>query len=258
MKLHRREKENFVKRIPRRARPVLFGAAIVLSLAAAPNSTYSPHDKAYYAPKQVVDFVRPGLVFKITGAQIASDGTITAHVLVTDPAGLPLDINGITTPGAISMSFIAATIPSGKTQYVAYTTRQSTATAANGGATVTQPSSDTGGKLTTNATGDYTYTFGTRAPSGFDVTATHTIGVYGSRNLTAFDLNTSYGSAEYNFVPNGSAVTTVRDVVRDPGCTRCHDIIAFHGGARVGTAMCVLCHTPQNSDPNTGIRSIFP
>src|SRR5579884_573197 len=101
-----------------RGRFLLLAALIVVSMTAAPGS-YSRYDRASYAPKQVIDFVRPGLVFKITGAQIASDGTITAHVLVTDPAGLPLDINGITTPGAVSMSFIAATIPNGQTQYVA-------------------------------------------------------------------------------------------------------------------------------------------
>jgi hypothetical protein len=61
---------------------------------------------------------------------------------VTDPTGSPLDRLGVDTPGTISMSFIAATIPQGQTQYTAYTVR--TATAASG-ATAIQASADTGG-----------------------------------------------------------------------------------------------------------------
>ena len=54
----------------------------------------------------------------------------------------------------------------------------------------------------------------TRAPSGFDPATTHTIGIYASRDLTEFDLGTNYASATFNFVPNGSPVTVVRDVIR--------------------------------------------
>ena len=35
-------------------------------------------------------------------------------------------------------------------------------------------------------------------------------------------------------------------------CNRCHDQLSAHGGSRRGIAICVMCHTPQNIDPNTG------
>jgi OmcA/MtrC family decaheme c-type cytochrome len=76
--------------------------------------------------------------------------------------------------------------------------------------------------------------------------------VYGSRNLTEFDLGTNYASTTYNFVPNGSSVTVVRDVIRTSSCNRCHDQLSGHGGSRRGIEMCVLCHTPQTIDPDTG------
>src|SRR5579871_2807000 len=231
---------------------VLAGA---IGLNSAGRNPFNRYQKAYYQPEAVVNFVRPGLVFNIVGAQIASDGTISAHVKVTDPQGLPLDRLGVDTPGTISMSFIAATIPSGKTQYVAYTTRTSTI----GSASATQASSDSGGTFAANADGDYTYTFKTKAPAGFDQTATHTIAVYGSRNLTSFSgFGTYYASNTFNFVPNGASVTVVRDVIRDASCNRCHDNLAFHGGSRVGIATCVLCHTPQTSDPGSGNTLDFP
>src|SRR5579864_3000790 len=102
---------------------VLAGA---ICLQSESSYSFSKHQKAYYADANVINFVRPGLVFKISSASIAQDGTITARVLVTDPQGLPLDRNGVDTPGSVSISFIAATIPKGQRQYTSYTTRVQT------------------------------------------------------------------------------------------------------------------------------------
>ena len=232
---------------------VLAGA---ICLQSEGSYSFSKHEKAYYADANVINFVRPGLAFKVSNASIAQDGTITARVLVTDPQGLPLDRTGVDTPGTVSMSFIAATIPSGQKQYTAYTTR--TVTSQDGKATATQAAADSGGTLTNNADGDYTYTFKTKAPTSFDQTATHTVAVYGSRDLSAFDLGINRASATLNFVPNGSAVSVTRDVIRDQSCNKCHGNLQFHGGSRVGIAVCVLCHTPQSVDPNTGNTVNFP
>ena len=193
--------------------------------------------------------MRPGLVFTIQSAQIASDGTISTVFTITDPKGVPLDRDGIVTPGAVSTSFIAAYIPANQSQYVAYTTRSAS------GAVVPstqQAASDSGGTYTRLADGQYRYTFATKAPSGFPATVTHTIGIYGNRNLSEFDLGTNYASTTFNFVPNGSAVTTVHDVIRTSSCNKCHDQLSFHGGSRRGMEMCNLCHTPQTLDPDTG------
>ena len=35
-------------------------------------------------------------------------------------------------------------------------------------------------------------------------------------------------------------------------CNTCHDPLALHGGARRETQLCILCHTEQTSDPDTG------
>src|ERR1700756_343250 len=101
-------------------RAALITAAVALSLTSATRKPYSTREKAFYADAAMVDFVRPGLVLKITGAQIASDGTITTTISITDPQGLPLDRSGVTTPGAVSLSLIAATIPKSQEQYTSY------------------------------------------------------------------------------------------------------------------------------------------
>ncbi|MES1258618.1 MAG: OmcA/MtrC family decaheme c-type cytochrome [Acidobacteriota bacterium] len=212
------------------------------------NRLYNSHQKAFFLNTQTVEFVRPGLTISVLSAAVAGDGTITATYTVTDPSGLPLDMAGVTTPGTISLSFLAAYIPKGQEQYLSYVTRAAT------GAVIpatNQPAADSGGSTAQTGAGQYSYTFKTKA-SGFDPTLTHTIGVYGSRNLTAFNLGTNYASTTFNFVPNGTPVVTTRDVIRDASCNRCHDQLSFHGGSRRGIALCVMCHTPQNVDPDTG------
>ena len=224
-------------------------AGSMFLMSAEKKNGFTKHDKAYYADAATVDFVRPGLNITIVSAKIASDGTISVDYKLTDPQGLPLDAAGIQTPGPISPRFLAAYIPKGQEQYTSYIV--TTATAVQGGATATQASGDSGGTTQTVNVGEYIYTFKTKAPAGFDATATHRIAVYGSRNLTEFDLGTNYATGTFDFVPAGGTPNP-RDVVRDADCNACHDSLAFHGGSRVGAKICVICHTPQSSDPNTG------
>ena len=155
---------------------------------------YTPHDKAYFLDESV-EFVNPGLTITVQSAAIASDGTITATYTVADPTGLPLDASGVTTPGTISLSFLAAEIPQGQEQYVSYITRAATGKVI---ASTQQPTSDSGGTTASVGPGQYTYTFKAKA-TGFDPTATNTIGIYGSRNLTAFNLGTRLRQHYFQF-----------------------------------------------------------
>ncbi|MBS1829835.1 MAG: OmcA/MtrC family decaheme c-type cytochrome [Acidobacteria bacterium] len=224
---------------------VLVAAALV---AGASKATFTSTEKAAYADERTVNFVRPGLVMKVTKAEIAADNTIRAWIKLTDPQGLPLDRLGIDTPGVITLSFLVAYIPANATQYVSYITRQRT----SGANTATQATGENTGTWQKVAEGEYLYTFAAKAPSTIDRTLTHTIGIYGSRNLTEFDLGTNRGDAWLDFVPNGSAVTKVRDVVRTASCNKCHDQLAFHGGNRRSVLICNMCHTPQSTDPASG------
>ena len=224
-------------------------AVVAISLVSAPRSPFSIHEKAFYADAATVQFVRPGLTITVNSAAVGSDGTITTVYTVTDPNGLPLDAAGVTTPGVVSLSFLAAVLPADQEDYTAYTTRAATGTLI---ATTQQPGADSGGTTTSLGSGQYQYTFHTKAPAAFDATATHTIGIYGSRDLTLYNLGINYASTTFNFVPNGANVTKVHDIIETASCNACHDQLSAHGGSRRGMPMCVLCHTPQNVDPNTG------
>lgn len=236
---------------------LLFRTAIVLGLLLAclpltgdNRPAFDRHSKAFYADPGVVAFVRPGLILKITGASVAPGGVLSANFTLTDPKGLPLDMAGVYSAGTVSVSFIAAYIPKNASQYVAYTTsvQKSPIT----GNSATQASTDRGGSFASNGNGQYTYTFHTTLPTGYDPTVTHSVGAYASRNLSAFNMGTQYANDVYSFVPNGAPVTVIRDVVETQSCNQCHDPLSAHGGARQLTQLCVMCHTPQTTDPDTG------
>lgn len=249
-------------RIPRSAfAPVKIALVLVaivgsVLLSSSDTPAYTERDKAYYADQNLVNFVRPGLQLKILGAEIGTDGVMKVRFKMTDPRGLPLDREGITTPGAVNPSFVAAYIPKNATQYTAYTTRTQTSPITR--VSAIQAGSDTGGRYEKLAEGDYVYTFGVKAPANHDRTATHSISIQGSRNLTEFDLGTQFDNDVFTFVPDGSKVAQMRDVVRTATCNSCHDQLAFHGGSRRKVEYCVMCHTPQTTDPDTGNTVDFP
>src|SRR5579863_8058745 len=240
-----------MKRLSLVARVAAFIALIAICLTGQTKKhEYSKQEKAFYADPALVDFVRPGLVITINSAKIASNGAISVNYTLTDPSGLPLDAAGVNTPGVVSMTYIASYIPKGQEQYVAYTTSQATGPKLG---TITRPFFELGGGTVVSlGSGQYQYTLKAQAPAGFDPTVTTTVGVVGGRDLTSFNLGTSYAGNTFNFVPNGSAVTVTRDVIRTESCNACHDQLAFHGGYAQGFSMCVLCHQPQNADPSTG------
>jgi OmcA/MtrC family decaheme c-type cytochrome len=219
------------------------------ALSAGDTPALRPTDKAFYADQAMLNFVRPGLVFTITKAEITADGTITAWVKMTDPKGAGLDREGITSPGAIAASFLIGYIPGHNVEYKSYITRSRTGAAG----TVTQATGENTGKWTKLAEGEYTYTFLNKVPAGYDKNATHTVGIYGSRNLDEFEMGRQYDDAVFNWVPNGTPVTVVRDIIRTQSCNNCHSALGFHGGSRRTMEICNMCHTPQTPSAGEGV-----
>src|ERR1700722_19318336 len=158
-----RRVEASLKRLTIHWRVLAIAVLAALSLASAPRRPYSPHEKAFYAPDAQVEYVLPGLTITINSAAIASNGTITVTYTLADPNGLPLDSAGATTPGTISLSYVAAVLPKGQEDYMTYTTSAATGTVLG---TIQQPGADSGGSVASIGPGQYTYTFHTAAPSG--------------------------------------------------------------------------------------------
>ncbi|MDR3699948.1 MAG: OmcA/MtrC family decaheme c-type cytochrome [Candidatus Sulfopaludibacter sp.] len=199
--------------------------------------------------------VTTGVIVKIKSVAIGQDGTLVARFTLTDSQGLGLDVKGVQTPGQEGLGFVAAYIPKGQTQYVAYTTTTTKATS-NSNAPQVQAGMDSAGSyaLVDPTSGTWDYTFSIKLPANYDATVTHSVGVQVERDLSAYGYPTMFTSNDvYNFVPNGAPVTVTRDVVSEKACNGCHDPLNAHGspGPRTLMAFCVLCHTPQSTNPDT-------
>jgi OmcA/MtrC family decaheme c-type cytochrome len=196
---------------------------------------------------------KTGVVVKIQSAAIAKDGTITVRATIVDEDGLPLDRLGVTTKGPVSLSFIAAYIPAGKSQYTSYTTTVD-ASGTNNNPSQTQAGLDSGGTFVTNAIGDYTYTFKTKAPATFDGTVTTAIGAQAFRNMAEFGTFDEFAESSndvFSFIPNGGTVKTTRQVAVTAACNQCHNPLNAHGGDRLTVEFCIMCHQPQTINPDT-------
>ena len=146
-------------------------------------------------------------------------------------------------------------LPNGQEQYTAYTTK-----AASGTVIASTQSAGRGFRRNGHRAGQRRLSICIQDQGAHGLRyrpRRNTIGIYGSRNLTAYSLATNYASTTFNFVPNGAKVTHTRDVIETASCNQCHEQLSAHGGSRRGVNLCVMCHTPQNIDPNTGLTVDF-
>ncbi len=118
------------------------------------------------------------------------------------------------------------------------------------------------GQLTYNADGYYSYAFKTdikdiTKTSGvtYEPTLTHRVAIQLSYKNAAgakvsvnpyFDFTIADGKA----VP--AAASQTRKMADVTSCNNCHEKLALHGGGRVDTQYCVMCHNPGTVDPESG------
>lgn len=120
-----------------------------------------------------------------------------------------------------------------------------------------QATTETSGTLTYLGDGLYTYTFAA------DVTAiTSPVAVDYDEDLlhrVAMQIEYPLDSGEeliynptFDWVPSGALAPATRDIVSTASCNECHDQLAIHGGGRIETDYCVMCHNPGTTDANSG------
>ena len=215
---------------------------------AVPSHTdvqYSTRQKEYYWTDEEKSWARPGMTVEIVSVSIPADRHPVVELKYYDDLGQPLDRTGIETPGTISFSFVIAWYDGAINQYTAYTVRS-----VGGG--YEQVTTDSGGTMEDVAIGHSIYTFGTQLPDSYDMTKTHTVYVYSTRN-TADTLGKNYESdTTFDFVPDGAAVTEQWGSMLKTSCNACHYDLALHGGHRKAIKGCVMCHNPQSTDPESG------
>ena len=195
----------------------------------------------------------PGLKLQITKVEIPADKKPVVTFQITDDKGgqlrpADLDANSI----RFALARLVMDEGSGLTHYESFLTREVKGTEFTfkgekkqpAAATATQAALDQGGKVT-EVDGGYTYVFSNTLTAEVAPTATLVAGGQASRNSRA-----SVANAIFPFVPAGGTPIS-REVVKTDNCNRCHDPLVAHG-ARIETQYCVLCHSPQSTDPQSG------
>jgi len=228
--------------------------AIHRELHGTAPAQYTAAQTEFYLTAEEIAYIRPGFNITVNGVVIGTDRKPVVDISFTDGAGQALDRAGVQTPGTLAMSFILAWYDPAGRYYTDYYTRVQTSPITNVSANQATTASGTWEDI---AIGRAKFHFTTALPASYDVTKTHTLGIYGARTINLTDpivVSKLYVSdVEYDFRPDGKAVTDTWNKMPNAACNRCHDPLAAHGTTgRQDVKLCMLCHNPQTIDPDTG------
>jgi len=191
-----------------------------------------------------VDVAVTGLTFDSSGAHVA--------FTLKDKDGKPLDRTGNLTQGKVTVSFVLAQLATASdgtaAQYTAYTKRT-----ANANANYPSPALPSAEQATTEGTeanfatvdvaqGSYRYNVAA-AVTAYDATKTQSVLAVAARTVDGVQ------SFDRDLFHVG---TVRREEVDDSTCGGCHGSFAAHGGRYTKPDQCILCHTPQTTDPESG------
>ena len=221
---------------------------LAAGVLAAADAAPTRKTKSSFLTEKEQAFIRPGLQIDITQASVAADGTATFRFTLADSAGLPLDVDGVTTPGAISVRPVLAFVPAGQQHFRSYFSRMPTSSIT--GQSAEQGDRDRQGTVEKLGDGEYMWTFSALSMAP-DLSATHRVTVWALRDLEEFELGETSAADTMDFVPDGSPVTTTRMIVTDAQCNACHGRLRAHDN-RETVGQCITCHNPQSTDPDTG------
>ncbi len=195
-----------------------------------------------------------GLEMTIHSVEISSNpGVVVEFSLASDEG--PLSLSDLDSNPRFVLAYIDVDPVSGLSRYQAYTVADVAGEEFVFEGEVRQPAleeapqvvSDSGGVFEELGDGNLRYTFGTELPNDFDRSATHTLAAWVSRQNRQLVSN-----PVFSFVPGGGPVTLTREIAPTAACNSCHDPLAIHGGTRRAMGLCVVCHTDQTVDPETG------
>ena len=118
------------------------------------------------------------------------------------------------------------------------------------------------GQFVYNPDGYYTYTFKTDITDPtktngvvFEPTKTHRVAIQLSYKNAAGDTVRANPYFDFTIVEGKSVPATgasTRVMANVASCNGCHEKLALHGGGRVDTQYCVMCHNPGTVDPESG------
>ncbi len=211
-----------------------------------------------------------GINLSIQSVSTAAADPVTVKFTLRDDRGFPLDLAGVYSVNTaiaprFSLSYFTKDANGIVSPLVTYTKSGSTTKTP----TMYNPASAGQGTLVENGlgAGSYTYTFPTTSANGatavaYDATKldeTHVVWVQATRQTDLVfqtNANTFFAANESSYyVPSGAGAPSVREIVAQDKCDNCHakfkaetaSSAVFHGGGRVDSGMCNVCHSPDRT-----------
>jgi OmcA/MtrC family decaheme c-type cytochrome len=191
----------------------------------------------------------------IAGVKIGGDRKPVVDFTLADDAGTPLPVSELDGSPRFVLGHIVLDPASGLSRYESdlLSDVEGSPYTLNGVQqqpalpSATQAITDSGGVFTELKPGSHRYTFGLPLAEGYDRGATHTVAAFATRGDGEVVQN-----PVFDFVPAGGTATDPREVISTEACNACHHPLEAHGGSRREVRLCIICHTSQTIDPETG------
>lgn len=224
--------------------------SIVLVLAGCPISPVDPpSDPGPPLPPGLA----PGLIVDVLKVVFPNDGRPEAVFKLTDGQGNPIALAELTDARFI-LGYLKEPASGGTAHYFSYITRiEDPDRVPNSGDEAVQANYDGArlGGISRNDDGTYTYKFQTNISAEFDPALPHQIAGQFERYFIVDGKDYPYNLAQ-SFMPDGSKQVATREIVDTQTCNTCHTRLAVHGGVRREVQLCIMCHSPQSSDAQSG------
>lgn len=197
----------------------------------------------------IATFTNPNLNVEILSINIGSDRRPAVTFIAVDDNDFMIPLNAFNDARFI-LAVLERTSVGAAFQYRSYSTQIETAP---GDIEATQASYDSARQadIIVNDNGTFTYKFDTVLPAGYDPSATHQLGGQ-LRYVSGTDGKTYRANIAFTFRPDGLPVTRTREIVTTQSCNQCHTRLSVHGDMRREVQLCILCHSSQTIDAETG------
>ncbi|GMW02433.1 MAG: hypothetical protein AMXMBFR84_35690 [Candidatus Hydrogenedentota bacterium] len=179
----------------------------------------------------------------ILGVEFPADNRPVVRFTAKDDKGNNVAKSELTDVRFI-LAYLTGTADGGPSRYMSYMTRL------DSGATQATYDSAALNGVTQNSDGSFSYRCNT-AVTVAGGNLTHQVGGQFRRQYAATGVEYK-ANAAISFRPDGQAVTEIRDVVATESCNKCHTRLSLHGDIRREVQLCILCHSPQSTDGQSG------
>jgi len=216
-----------------------------------------------------------GINVAVKSVSTSTTAPIAVRFTLRDDRGFPLDWNGVYSVNTalqprFALAYFSKDTTTGIVSPLTTLTKAASATTAAMPSNYNPLTTTGAGTLTENGlgAGDYTYAFPTTTTTNgpvavaYDTTKldlTHVVWIQVTRqtDLVYTDNATTFSAANqpYYFIPSGTGTPLTREIVAQAGCDGCHAKFKaettasadFHGGGRVNSGMCNVCHNPART-----------